>query len=158
MGQEWMRPFGPAEPPDKRHCPEPQSGEGTMSPATKTAAIAADKLESKALNQISAEDFLVALNHSGVAAHTLTIWPEKKKLELYTEPENLGKVNVGRIIDIIKGEKKKVELEKHPGYETWRDPREQFVNPVQNSGLQNAAYDVLVDKLAQDIEARIRFR
>ena len=109
----------------------------------KKAAIDLDNLGEKTLSEISAADFLTALNAGGVALQGVTVWPEKKKLELYVEPENLGKVNVKDVIIRIRAEKKKLELEKMPGFEHWRDPRD-FL------------YDDLLNRLTQDIEARLR--
>ena len=83
----------------------------------KKAAIDLDNIGEKTLNEISAADFLNALNAGGVALQNITLWPEKKKIELYVEPENLGKINVRDVIIRIRAEKKKLELEKMPGFE-----------------------------------------
>jgi hypothetical protein len=109
----------------------------------KKAAIDLDELGKKTLSEISAEDFLMALNAGGISLQHITVWPEKKKYELYVEPENLGKVNVGEILMRIRFEKKKVELEKNPGFEHLRDPRDWF-------------YDDLLNRLTRDIEIRLR--
>jgi hypothetical protein len=112
-------------------------------PQEKKAAIDLDALGDKSLNEVSAEDFLTALNAGGLTLQHLTVWPEKKKVELYVEPENLGKVHLKDIIVVVRVEKKKVELEKNPGFENWRDPRD-FL------------YDDLLNRLTRDIESRLR--
>jgi hypothetical protein len=77
----------------------------------KRAAVDVDKIAETPLGKVSAVDFLQALGHGGVDAATFgRIWPEKKKLELW-ESEDLSAVKTGRVINIIKVEKKKVELE-----------------------------------------------
>jgi hypothetical protein len=108
----------------------------------KKAAIDMDAIEKKRLDEISAADFLSALNAGGIALDHLTVWPEKKKVELWREPESYGEINVADIIARIRAEKKKIELEKFPGFETWRDPRNPF-------------YEELLERLTRDIEAKL---
>lgn len=109
----------------------------------KKAAIDIDTLGDKNLDEVSAADFLTALNVGGLALQDLTVWPEKKKVELWLEPENLSKFRLKDIIVRIRVEKKKYELEKFPGFENWRDPRD-------------FQYDDLLNRLTRDIEARLR--
>jgi len=112
-------------------------------PQEKKAAIDMDVLGDKSLGEVSAADFLTALNAGGLTLQHLTVWPEKKKIELYIEPENLGRVQLKDVIVVIRVEKKKVELEKNPGFENWRDPRD-------------FPYEDLLNRLTRDIEARLR--
>ena len=86
----------------------------------KHAAI--DNVAEKTLNDISAADFLSALDAGGLSVHSLRVWPEKKKYELYAEPENYGGVKVGVLVRGI-AEKKKVEMEKPDLLEDWRFPK-----------------------------------
>jgi hypothetical protein len=86
----------------------------------KQAAIS-DVLE-KNLNDISAADFLSALDSGGLSVYSLRVWPEKKKYELYLEPEHYGGIKAGSLIKGI-AEKKKVELEKLSPVEDWRWPK-----------------------------------
>lgn len=113
-----------------------------MSPEKK-AAIDPDTLSEKTLGEISAADFLTALNVGGDAIQQIALWPEKKKIELLVEPENMTKLNVRDVLIRIRLEKKKLELEKFPGLENWRDPRENL-------------YDDLLNRLARDLEIRMR--
>jgi hypothetical protein len=72
----------------------------------------------KTLSEISAADFLNALNAGGPAPlKNIHLWPEKKKLEYELEPTNLGTVKLGTILQVV-SEKKKVELEKDVRVET----------------------------------------
>ena len=107
------------------------------------AAIDLDTLGDKSLGEISAADFLNALDAGGLTVQNLTVWPEKKKIELLVEPENLTKFRLKDILVVIRTEKKKLELEKFPGFENWRDPRD-FM------------YDDLLNRLTRDIESRLR--
>jgi hypothetical protein len=135
--------------PSLRH-PSPILKEEPVVQEKKKPAFDPDAILSKSLDQVSASDLLQALQHGGMGIGHLTVWPEKKKYELWVEPENLGKVDVGRLLDIIRGEKKKVEIEKHPGLEGWRDPWGAVVNPP------DLRLDQLADRVAQLVEARLR--
>lgn len=111
----------------------------------KKAAIDIDAIGDKRLSDISAADFLSALQAGGLASQHLYVWPEKKKFELWVEPENdfLGGINVRDFFEQMRKEKKKLELEKFPGFENWRDPRD-FV------------YEDLLNRLTRDLESRLR--
>ena len=66
-----------------------------MASEEKQAAIDMDSLGDKQLDQVSAADFLRALNAGGLSlTQYMTVWPEKKKVELFVEPENVGRVRV----------------------------------------------------------------
>ncbi len=112
--------------------------------AKRKAAIAPDNIAEKKLDEISASDFLAALEKDSVS---LTVWPEKKKVELHREPETWSKFRVIDIIEVLR-DKKKWELEKHPGYERLRDPIEEVINP--------AVYDRLVDRITNEVVSRMR--
>ena len=83
----------------------------------KTAAIDVDKLGEMTLKEISAADFLEALKAGSVSVDRLTLWPEKKKKELWAEPERIGTVKCKDFIDLIGSEKKKIEREIDPWYQ-----------------------------------------
>jgi len=85
------------------------------------AAIDLDQIQDKALNSISAADFLEALGNAGPAgAAVFRAWPEKKKYELWVEPEFNDGISIGRLIGRMT-EKKKYELEKDPRPEIHKD-------------------------------------
>lgn len=105
-----------------------------------------EEFADRALGDMSAADFLTVLNRQGLISH-LVVWPEKKKVELYLEPENLGKVNLGRLIDIIRGEKKKRELEWDPFIRV-RDPFLGEPNPQPSISA--------IGELARTLDTRLR--
>jgi hypothetical protein len=108
--------------------------------AGKKAAIDVDDIQDKTLDQVSAADFLTALNNSGrTGAMVLRAWPEKKKYELLLEPEFNRGINVGVLVGRLR-EKKKYELEKSLPSEIHKaigteheifDPRQGVVDPVE---------------------------
>ena len=62
------------------------------------AAIDLEAIESTPLKSLSAVDFVTALSGAGaIGIHAMRFWPEKKKYELLTEPENLGNATIGGI-------------------------------------------------------------
>jgi hypothetical protein len=113
--------------------------------AEKRAAIDVDAMLEKPLDQLSAADFVTVLTSSGASGlHLLRYWPEKKKYELFVEPENYGTVNIGVIFKGVR-EKKKYEIEKEVLPEDLRKPagaefelnfREVLVSPVVQEKLQ----------------------
>jgi hypothetical protein len=120
----------------------------------KRAAIDLDAIGEKQLSEISAADFLTALNAGGISAQVHhRIWPEKKKVELWAEPENLGGVKVGDLLNVIKAEKKKVELEKPPsteivkavGVENVTNPRDLLRDPE------------FIGQVAREVANQLRF-
>jgi len=93
----------------------------------KRASIDMDEIRKKNLGEVSAADFMEALNLSGgTAIRHFNIWPEKKKYELWSEPEH--NINVGKVFDFL-NEKKKRELEKPPLYEGVFDPASLIRDP-----------------------------
>lgn len=88
------------------------------------AAITIESIAEKKLSEISAADFLEALDTRGVTSIAgIRVWPEKKKLEYLLEPENLGGVRLGDLLRGVFAEKKKLELEKANPAEMVHDPR-----------------------------------
>ncbi len=77
------------------------------------AAIDVDAIQEKTLSEISAVEFLTALNAGSLGAIGLHAWPEKKKVEFELDPQTLGNLRVGQVVNVIT-EKKKTELEKDP--------------------------------------------
>ena len=101
-----------------------------MAPKRK-AAISPEAIDKKNLSEISAADFLDALNGGGrPTVSSLRIWPDKKKFELWVEPEGWGGVSVGDLRNWWRAEKKKLELEKMPGLENVADIRDLIRDPV----------------------------
>lgn len=106
----------------------------------KRAAIDIDEVGEKQLGEISAADFLQALDAGDLS---ITLWPEKKKVEYWPEPENWEPVRVIDILDVLRKEKKKLELEKYPGFERVIDP------------LGNIPYERLLDRVVRDVEDKL---
>jgi hypothetical protein len=79
----------------------------------KKAAIGGDEPRGldKDITQISAKEFLTALDAQGLGASSLQLLPEKKKLELHLEPEWTRDVKVKDLVRVLASEKKKVEME-----------------------------------------------
>lgn len=115
----------------------------------KKAAIEFKEVEDTPLEELSADRFLEALNQKNLVP-LLRVWPEKKKYELYHEPENIGEIPLGRLRDILENEKKKVEIEIPPGGRFGSDPVPLPFQPGQ--------YDQLVNRLADDLERRFKGR
>lgn len=80
--------------------------------ATKRAAIDPDILD-RPLGEISAADFVGALT-GRLDARELTVLADKKKYELWVDETPIDKINVKDLVERIRGEKKKLELEKRP--------------------------------------------
>jgi hypothetical protein len=117
------------------------------------AAIDLDAIQDKPLDSLTAADFLNALGRTGtVGVQAMRFWPEKKKYELYVEPENLGRITMGGLIRGLR-EKKKVELEKEPRTEIvhkapgsefeWLDPRDLVINPAFRDAVTNIVQEVV---------------
>lgn len=116
---------------------------------SKRAAIDFEEIEDTPLQELSADRFLEALSRENLLSY-LPLWPEKKKYELYVEPENIGRIPVGRIRDILKGEKKKVEYELPWGGLGDGRPQPMPFDPGR--------YEGLVSHLADELEGRLRSR
>jgi hypothetical protein len=117
------------------------------------AAVDLEALANKPLESLSAADFLGALTSAGaIGVHAMRFWPEKKKYELYTEPENLGKTTLDGIFRGVR-EKKKVELEKNPRTELsekmpgaeieWLNPQDLVTTPAFREAVTAIAREVV---------------
>ena len=119
------------------------------------AAIDLEAIEQKTLDSISAADFVTALSGAGtIGAQVLRAWPEKKKYELFVEPENAGKVTVGGLLKGVR-EKKKIELEKDPRTEVYKLPgaEVELLNP--RDLVTNPAFREAVTAVARDVVAQL---
>jgi hypothetical protein len=122
-------------------------------PAERKASIDPNALEGKTLDQITAADFLSALETTGLSAvQALRVWPEKKKVELWNEPEHYNKVSVGDILTVIRAEKKKYEFEKSPWMERFKQLGEDVVDP--RDYLRDP---VVIDQIAHEVARQLRF-
>jgi hypothetical protein len=103
------------------------------------AAIDLDAIQEKTLREISAADFLEALEAGGASLGNLRPWPEKKKVELLVGPENLSGMSLGGLLKGLR-EKKKVELEidvkSRAAEGEFIDPRDLVSNPAVATLIQ----------------------
>jgi hypothetical protein len=81
--------------------------------AAKKAAVDPEVL-GRPLGEISAAEFVGALSESRLAAHELTVLADKKKYELWVDETPIDKISVIDLLDAVRAEKKKLELEKRP--------------------------------------------
>lgn len=117
------------------------------------AAIDMDALQEKPLDSMSAAEFISVLGRSGaIGVQAMRFWPEKKKYELWAEPENLGRVTIGGLFKGVR-EKKKYELEKDPRTELahkptaaeveWLNPQDLVTNPAIRDLVSTVAREVV---------------
>jgi hypothetical protein len=113
-------------------------------------AIPPDELLERPLGELSAADFLTALSHPKLDQRIVSILPDKKKYELWIDEGGLPQLNLQDLLDRLRGEKKKLELEKFP-YEQVKlsregvfDPRELLRDPI------------IIDEIATQVAARLR--
>lgn len=104
--------------------------------STKRAAVPADLAERR-LGELSAIDFLGALQSAKVSQVELGVLADKKKFELWVEETQIDKLAIKDLLERVRGEKKKLELEKNPRHEYLKraveleiDPREVLIDPV----------------------------
>lgn len=74
------------------------------------AAVDVDAVLKRSLNDLSAADFIRVLGHRDFSGIGVII-ADKKKYELWIDEGPVFDVPLGEILDKIRGEKKKVELE-----------------------------------------------
>jgi hypothetical protein len=129
-----------------------------MMSEAKKAAIDLDEIGEKSLSEVSAADFLAALNAGGISVRGLTVWPEKKKVELWAEHEIPDEIRVKDFVRVI-NEKKKVEMEKDPRAEGWnKTPGSEDWTGQFGEEIYPGPYEQLLDRLTRDIESRLRQR
>jgi hypothetical protein len=88
-------------------------------------------LTNRNLGSISAADFLQALGTAGGIGQ-IAVWPEKKKRELWAEPEGLSELKAVDVLNVVRGEKKKLELETHPQASSLGSAREELLDQLAN--------------------------
>jgi len=110
-----------------------------------TSAIDFEKTMEKPLGEISAVEFLEILQHPRLGAIHKALLPDKKKYELWIEEGAVSRIPIRVILEKLKGEKKKVELEPGPFLG-------ERVIPSSSRDLQ---YGQLVEDLAARLEVRL---
>ena len=110
-----------------------------------TSAIDFEKTMHKSLGEISAAEFLELLQHPKLRVSQKVLLPDKKKYELWVEEGVISRIPIGVILEKLKGEKKKVELEPGP-----------FLGErVFPASLRDAQYGQLVEDIAVRLESRL---
>jgi hypothetical protein len=106
-----------------------------------TAIPIDDKTLAKPLEEISGAQLLEILSRGDAADRTaLALLPDKKKYELWVEEGGVGRIPVGELLHKLRGEKKKLELEKQLGEQTF-DPGRGAIDP--------RVIDAIADRVAE---------
>jgi hypothetical protein len=77
----------------------------------KRSAIPPDELLERPIEELSAAEFIYALNHPDLDQTAVRLLPDKKKYELWVEETDVTKLTPRDLIDRLRNEKKKYELE-----------------------------------------------
>jgi hypothetical protein len=118
-------------------------------PRASRTAIPPDEILQKPLGELTAAEFLTALSHPSVDKRSLAILPDKKKYELWVEEDGIPKISVLDLLDRLKGEKKKLELEKFY-IEDIKMVRENVIDPIEI--LRDP---VIIDRIAEQVAQRL---
>lgn len=121
--------------------------------AARKAAVDADVLD-RPLGEISAAEFVGALREAKLAGRELTVLADKKKYELWVDETPIEKISVNELLDRIRGEKKKLELEKRPWESFKRDVEfdfdpERLHDPVIREDLVNEIAKEVAERLGR---------
>ena len=79
---------------------------------SRKSAIPPDDLLDRDLGSMSAADLITALSHPDIDRRAVMLLPDKKKYELWIDEDAVLKVKLVDLIDRLRTEKKKIELEK----------------------------------------------
>ena len=118
-------------------------------PRASRTAIPPDESLQRPLGELTAAEFLTALSHPSVDKQALAILPDKKKYELWVEESGIDKITVLDLLDRLRGEKKKLELEKFY-IEDVKMIRENVIDPAQI--LRDP---VVIDRIAEQVAQRL---
>lgn len=104
------------------------------------AAIDYERIMNSPLGELKATEFLAAVAHARLGREDLTVIADKKKYELWVEEGQVDRIPLGVLLEKLRGEKKKVELE----------PIFDFGDRI-NPGI----YERLVADVAARVEAKL---
>lgn len=113
------------------------------------AGIPAD-LADRPIGDLSAVDLMNALRGARLDPGALAILPDKKKFELWVDEDGINKLNLGELLDKLRGEKKKLELEKFQVEIPHKLARETVVDPTDV--LRDP---VFIDQIAEQVSRRL---
>lgn len=108
------------------------------------AAIDFEKLASKKLSEVSAKDFLDALQAQKLLG-SIGVIQKDKRVEYILEPERVPDIDVKTLIEVVRDRKKWLELEKFPLSEGFVHPAELYM-------------DSMIDRVARRVEERLELR
>jgi hypothetical protein len=117
-----------------------------VSTTKRTAAIELDQLMDTPLSKMSAADLIRVLNHRDLRADGLNVaLADKKKVELWIDEGPIFDIPLEDLLERLRGEKKKIELEPPP----WLD-RIRWPDLQANYGqLAEAIADVVAARLSE---------
>jgi hypothetical protein len=113
------------------------------------SAIPPDELLERPIEQLSAAEFISALNHPALDQAAVRLLPDKKKYELWVEEIDVTKLTTRDLVDRLRNEKKKVEIEltiKRVTEVDEPDPKNLLISPV------------LVEAIAERVAERLQHR
>jgi hypothetical protein len=80
-------------------------------PGKARAAIDPDALLDRSLSEISVADLIQAVSAGGLRDRSIVLLPDKKKYELWVDEGPILKLPLREVLEKLRGEKKKLELE-----------------------------------------------
>lgn len=121
--------------------------------ATMRPAVDGDMLD-RPLGEISAAQFLDVLQHVRLSPDVMALLPDKKKYELWVDEGGVAKIPIGVLLDKMRREKKKIELEKRLLVE---NIPKRFVEREIDPGdfIDPAAREGLVQEIVGEVMKRI---
>ena len=113
------------------------------------SAIPPDELLERPIEQLSAAEFISALNHPALDQAAVRLLPDKKKYELWVEEVDVTKLTTRDLVDRLRNEKKKVEIElttKRVTEIDEPDPRTFLISPV--------VIEAIAERVAERLQQR----
>ena len=119
--------------------------------SAKKAAVGDDVLQ-RPLGELSAAEFIGALSEARLAAHELTVLADKKKYELWVDETPIDKISVQDLVEAVRSEKKKLELEKRP----WESLKRAVEFDFDPTRLEDPVIrEELVSEIADEVVRRL---
>lgn len=121
--------------------------------ATMRPAVDGDVLN-RPLSEITAAQFLDVLQQARLSPDAMALLPDKKKYELWVDEGGLPKLSIGVLLEKLRREKKKLELEKRLVIEGF--PK-RFIEREIDPGdfIDPAARDGLVQEIVGEVMKRV---
>ena len=119
--------------------------------AARKAAIDPDNLN-RPLGEMSAAEFVGALAEARLATPEVAVLADKKKWELWVEETPIEKISVSDLLEKVRCEKKKLELEKRP-WEYFKRAVEIDFDPTRQ--VDPVIREELVTEIANEVIQRL---